>query len=522
MADPKGPGTGDGAKGSPSARPRSPTLDLPAKDVSPKPEPTKAEPEQAKPDPTKSAPVADAPQKPEPAAAPEPAKTTSVPSAAAPGAAKPVDAPKPSTDPQAKPMTGSATASASAEKSSPARPAAEAPKAEQPKPAMGPSTTAPVAPVRDGVGPVGVIAAAVGGAALAVLAIALFGKQLIGLQTQDMTRVAAAESKLDAVGRDVAALREQLAKTAQTADTSAIDARLGELSKSIEASNGRVGGVENGLRELSEQVAKPRPADPAVGVLTGRVSGIELRLKDTPTAEAIGVLAGRVAGMEARSAELPSRQAIEALGAKVDAIGQTVGQKIGAATAPIAQRVDTLASALEAKPQGDPQARLVVALGALDQALADGRPFAPELSAVKAAAGENAELAALDPYAAKGVPTRSALGARLAAEIAALPSLVGDGSSSVFERFAANIGGVVKVTPQGGPAGDDPASLRARVAQAAASGDLEGALATRGRLDEAARAATEDWAAIASARVSAENALKATRAAALARLSSND
>lgn len=517
MADPKGPGTGDGAKGSPSARPRSPTLDLPAKDVSAKPEVPKAEP-------PKEEPIKSAAPKPD-AVTPEPPKTASAPSAASPGPVKTAETPKPSTEPQARPANGPTTTSTAAapEKPTPPKPATETPKAAQPS-STDPSTTAsaPIVPVREGVGPLGVMAAAVGGAALAVLAIALFGKQLIGLQNQDMTRVAAAESKLDAVGRDVAALREQLAKTAQTADTSAIDARLGELSKSIEASNGRVGGVESGLRELSEEVAKPRPADPSVGVLTGRVSGIELRLKDTPTAESIGILAGRVAGMEARSAELPSRQAIEALGEKVDAIGQTVGQKIGAATAPIAQRVDTLASALEAKPQGDPQARLVVALGALDQALADGRAFAPELAAVKAAAGESADLAALDPYAGMGVPTRAALGATLAAEIAALPPLKSDASASLFDKFAANIGGVVKVTPQGGATGDDPAALRARVAQAAAAGDIESALATRGRLDEAARAATEEWAALASARVSAENALKATRAAALARLSSND
>ena len=109
------------------------------------------------------------------------------------------------------------------------RSSASSPVSPQPK-SSGPSVPPPAPPAaQEGVGPLGIAAAAIGGAALAVLAVALFGKQLIGAPEPDMSRVASLEAKLDSLGSDIAALRDQSAKSAQTADTSAIDGRLQEL-----------------------------------------------------------------------------------------------------------------------------------------------------------------------------------------------------------------------------------------------------------------------------------------------------
>jgi hypothetical protein len=544
MADPKGPETGQGATGGHSARPRSPTLDLSATDVSPKSEPVK--PEAAKPEPAKSEPIKAGSPKPEAPKTAAPASPTPSTSASASASAAPkadtarTDAPKaaassPVSAGQPKPQATSAAAASASPASKPAEPPKDDPKIdakpasaskpdERPAPAASPApkpaqTVPPLSsantPPREGVGPFGVAAAAIGGAAIAVLVIALFGKELMGLGPSDAARVSAAEAKLDAVGRDVTALREQLSKTAQSTDTSAIDARLAEMSKAIEASGGRVGGVEGELKALSAKVSEP---DPAMTAITGRVEGLELRLQNSPTADALASVASRIEGVEARLGDLPTKQSVAEVNANVSAMGA----KVEAATGPLAARIDAVATALKERPEGDPAARLVVALGALDTALEQGRPFLNEFEAVKAAAGSTAELDALAPYAAKGMATRSALGAELSSTIAKLAPLKSETTGSVFERFVANAGGVVKITPQNAGQGSDPAAVRAQVAAAGAAGDIESALAARGKLDEAARAATDDWASRASALVSAETAIGSARTAALARLTAND
>lgn len=532
MADPKGPETGKDAKGAASARPRSPTLDLAATDVTPKDAAQKdasAKPTEAqktdKPTAEKTAadkPAASAPPKPE---ASESAKSPETPAGTSGAAAS---RPSPSSTTSAKPWAA-ATASNEKSQATPKPAPPEQPKTDaSPKPAAprtAASTTTPEERhVSQGVGFFGMLVSALAGAALALLGVALFGKELIGVAQPDMTRVNAVETKLGSIGTDIAALRADLAK-AKPIDTSAIEAKIGDLSKSLDDAGGRVGGVETEVKALSERMAKPAAQDPAIAVLAGRIDGLELRFQDAPTPEQLSVLTSRIAGIEARTKDLPSRDALADFSVRLDDLGETVdgvGQKIGAATAPLSSKVDQISEALKSRPKGDPTARLVVALGALDQALGEGRPFVAEFEAVKAAAGENAELAPLGAQAAKGLPTREALGVDLAAEMAKLAPVKPAPSGSIFERLAASAGGVVKITPKGAATGSDPAALRARVAELGASGNLEGALAARGSLDEAARAATEEWATLASARVSAENAIGSARAAALARLTTND
>ncbi|WP_020177684.1 hypothetical protein [Methylopila sp. M107] len=531
MADPKGPETGQTAKGAPSARPRSPTLDLAATDVTPKgPSTDKDTPKPSTDKPASDQPASAAAPKPEAPLRPEAPSgaAAAAPSAASSGATRP-PAPSPSEKPaQEKPAQDKPAQEKPAEAAKPA--------ADQPRPAAArtgaadvpprfttpPASAAPVA--SGGVGFFGMLVSALAGAALALLGVALFGKELIGVAQPDMSRVNAVESKLGAIGSDVSALRADIAK-AKPVDASAFEAKFGELSKSVEAAGGRVGGVETELKALSDQIAKPAAQDPAIAVVAGRLDGLELRFQEAPTADQVAVLTSRIAGIEARSKDLPTKDTLADLSVRLDDLGQTVDgvdKKIGAATAPLSSKVDQVAETLKARPKGDPTARLVVALGALDQALGEGRPFAAELQAVKAAAGGNDKLASLDAQAAKGLPTRATLGADLAAEIARLAPVKPVATGSILDRLAASAGGVVKITPKDAAAGSDPAALRARVAELGASGDIEGALAARGSLDEAARAATEEWAALASARVSAEDAIGSARTAALARLTTND
>lgn len=485
MADPKGPESGTGAKGAPGARPRPQTLDLSATEVSG---------EAAKSSDAKSS-AAEAPAAP---ATPEPPKTA---------ASKP-EAPK-----------------AEAPKPEAAKP--EAPKAAEPAaPRAGVPPVRP-APGREGFGWLGGLGFALLGAAAAVLAIVLLQDELIRRPQPDMSRVAALETKLKGVGDDAAAARKLaeandpkiLAGRIDTvgselgARLGSVDGRLGAATQSIEAAGGRVAALETELRMLREKVENQKQ-DPAIGVLAGRVEGLEFRLQNIPSLDALEVMTTRVENTERRIAGAADREDVTKLASRLGGVSERVD--------PLGPKIDALASQVRSIPRGDPAARLVVAIGALDQALAAGRPFVTELATARTAAGDGAELAALEPFAATGIATRQALAGELEAIIAGLAPAKTAPRGSVLERFVANAGGVLTITPQNGGDGTEAGAARARMATLANANDIEQALAWRGRLDEAGRAATDDWATRASARIAADSAVKSARAAALARLAAND
>ncbi|GLK79332.1 COG4223 family protein [Methylopila turkensis] len=529
MADPKGPEQKAGPNGSP-ARPKSPTLDLSATDVTPKGSPKSGTSAASKPEDPKPTP---GPADSKPAAAPStPAAASSVsagaarttpissPVASAPGASSTstsaAQAAQAATGPAPKPgetgakpsatgsaATGGATSASSAAAkptSGPSTTSSASPASQSAKPSAGatPPSSAPKtepAPARasegsGGAGVVGLALAGLIGAGVAVGAVALFGRDLIGAPPADSSRLVATEAKLDAVVRELAALREQSGQPAPAADTSAIDAKIDDLTK---AAADRSRALEAQLQEIANR-------SPAVQVDTG----------------AVDALGKRIDTIEGKLGETASAQALQQVGARIDGIGAAIEQ----ALRPISDKIGALETELKARPVGDPDARLVVALGALDQALAAGRPFANELAAAKAAGGGD-PLAPLDATATAGAPTRAALAAELRDVVAGLPPIRPSEGASVFDRFLASAGSVVKVTPAEAPAGSSPAEVRLRIVAKAAKGDLAGALAERDGLDDAAKVATDAWAAKAKARLDAEAAVGDARSAALSRLGSN-
>ncbi|MBB3973864.1 COG4223 family protein [Hansschlegelia beijingensis] len=356
--------------------------------------------------------------------------------------------------------------------------------------------------------------------------IALFGRDLIPAVQPDDARVAAAESKLDALGGEVAALRDRAGQSAPPAgDAGATDERLAEVGKTIEATNARAEALEKQVAELTAKVeSSPQGGDQsAVAALASRLEAVEQR---GSAVDAVAGLDKRVTDLDGRISDLDGR--VAALGGRLDklataeqleALTAKVPETVAEAVKPLDGRVASVEGALKARPAGDPAARSVVALGALEQALDAGRPFAAELEAVKTSTS-NGELTALDAFAASGVPTRQALAKELSGIMAQLPAEKPAESASLFDKFVASAGSVVKVTPK--DAGSATENPRARVAALAAAGDVEQALAARQGLDQEAQAATAGWAEKATARIAAEKAVEGARAAALARLSATE
>src|SRR5262249_3660013 len=173
------------------------------------------------------------------------------------------------------------------------------------------------------------------------------------------------------------------------------------------------------LDDVASRVAKLEAAAnaPAQGAasdtaLTDRVAALETQLKTM--AETVGSLGrhdeevfaaardARGAGGDpgaapARGRNVPAataaeRGAVEALGERVDAI-EAWGN-----------RVSALERSREAAERGDRAVRLALAATALNTAVEGGDAFAGELAAVKGLGGDPKLVAALEPFAASGVP----------------------------------------------------------------------------------------------------------------------
>ena len=203
-----------------------------------------------------------------------------------------------------------------------------------------------------------------------------------------------------------------------------------------------------------------------------------------------------------------ARGEVEALANRVAALEQT------------AKALETeLARRATAESGGDRTVRLAVTAALLQATVERGDPFAKELAAAKTLAGDAKALAPLEPFAASGVPSASALTRELSALVPALRQASGTAArdETFLERLQAHAEKLVRVRPLDA-AGDDSAAILARIELRAAQSDLAGALAELAKLPPAARAPAQAWIAKAEARNAAIEASRKFAADALAAL----
>ncbi len=175
------------------------------------------------------------------------------------------------------------------------------------------------------------------------------------------------------------------------------------------------------------------------------------------------------------------------------------------------------------QPSGadDKAARLTIAAEALRAAVERGVPYAAELTAVHSLGVDQSVTAPLEPYAASGIPSATALAHELAALTPALDRAVAtpSGDTTFLERIEASAQKLVRITPVEAPAGNDPPAVIARIDSDAARGDIAAALDDIAALPDSAKPLAADWAKTARARNAAISASRQIAADALAVLS---
>ena len=273
----------------------------------------------------------------------------------------------------------------------------------------------------------------------------------------------------------------------QTPDLSA---RLDKIERAIEAQRtepalgNRIGGVEAQAKSLGNDVAAlQRRLDEIAASGQSAAKQADTALNAAEAAKSASEAANK---MEVQRGDL------DAVASRIMALESAV-KGLAAATAPV-----------------DRAARFTIAAEALRAAVERGTPYQAELAALGALGVDQKATAPLEPFAASGVPSTAALAHELDALTPALQqaSEPGSGDATFLGRLKANAEKLVRVTPAGAPAGNDPAAVLARIRFDAAHGDIAAALAAIDALPDSAKSLAAAWGKKAAAR---EAALAASR-----------
>jgi hypothetical protein len=314
---------------------------------------------------------------------------------------------------------------------------------------------------------------------------------------------------VDALGKRVGALE---AASSAAPDKPAADA-FGQRIAALEAAALSAKAVaDSNANALADAQAARADAAKALALASGvaqNASGTPASVPATPAVD-VSALEGRMGKLEAALA------ALDRPPADLGPLNQRLDKLEGALAAP---KNETRVAADNSAPDRD-WAGLAVVAQALSNRLAAGAPFALEQTALEHLGADPAKLAALKPLADKGAPTGSALAADFAkAAPAILAAATPKSTGGVMDRLMANMSKVVRVTPVGEVAGDDPAALVSQIGAALDRGQIAQALATWARLPEPAQQTSQEWAHAAQARAGADAAAQSLLDDALTRLS---
>jgi hypothetical protein len=300
--------------------------------------------------------------------------------------------------------------------------------------------------------------------------------------------------------------------TATRARVTALEIEVGELkgrpagavdSKAIDALNARIGKIEETIAKLpagdvgvNERVTSAENAMKALGVT---LTALNRRSDD--------VAANAAAARERADA---AEKAVNELRSSVQ-IAATASAGLSSADLDALQkRIASLEQAAKATVIDTP-ARLALTAAALRDAVNSGAPLAATLTQAKTLGADDKILAALEPFAASGVPTQAALAAELRALLPGMLKTAGTAApeGGFIERLQANAGKLVRIRPVDAPPGDDAAAILARLDIDAAHADIAAALADLGKLPDAARVPAQAWIAKAQGRQAALTAARA-------------
>lgn len=285
---------------------------------------------------------------------------------------------------------------------------------------------------------------------------------------------------------------------------------------------GRLAAVEAQLRDLSARPATSRSNDAKLSdELATRIERLEksafspqsplsdpaLANRLTSAENATKTFADDIGSLNRRVEDLSA--AVRELRMRADAvtpIDKSEFEAMGNRIAALEKSAGTMESEIgkRATITSDRAVRLALATSALRAAVERGEPFTGELAAARPLAPED-NFAALEPFAATGVPSNAALARELLALLPALRNAANaaPADSGFFDRLKTSASRLVRIRPAEDSVSDDPIAVIGRIETKAAASDVAGALGDLAKLPPAVRTPAQPWIEKAEARIKA-------------------
>jgi hypothetical protein len=337
-------------------------------------------------------------------------------------------------------------------------------------------------------------ALAAGFAGAALMTMFLFGLWLTGLVPIRYAGSTATRARVAALEMEVHALQSRPATAVDTKAIDGLTARVNAMQETI--AKLPAGGAGNDIA-LAERVTA---ADNAMKSLGLALTALTKRGDDI----AANAAQARERAEAAEKAVTELRSSVQIATTAAAGLSSSDMDALQKRIAGLEQATKAARDDIAKTGASDAAARLALSAAALRDAVVSGAPFAPSLAQAKSLGADANVLAALEPFAANGLPSSAALAQELRA---LLPGMIKKpattASGGFLEKLQANAGNLVRVRPVGAPAGDDSAAVLARVESAAAVADIAAALTELGKLPETTRAPAQAWIAKVNARQAA-------------------
>ena len=301
---------------------------------------------------------------------------------------------------------------------------------------------------------------------------------------------------LDGVNGEIASLKSEIADLREASGSGAPTAKVDGLSSTLDQ-------VKADVASLKSAVEQGGAGDNAgLAALGDKVKQIETAVA------ALGQAGGPV--------DLaPLNEKLSSLDALVKSAGEAAKAQEGRLAA-LEQSVTQLSGRVESQAS-QPKIAMAIAASALKSALDRGAPFAAELETFAAISPDAPQIAALRPYAEKGVPTRTEIAgeADAAANAMVAAATPVDENAGFFQNLLSSAESLVKVRPIGAVEGAGAPETVARMEVAVNQGDYAKALSEYATLPDAVKAAGADFAGKLKARIEVETQVDALIAGAM-------
>jgi hypothetical protein len=333
----------------------------------------------------------------------------------------------------------------------------------------------------------------------------------------DMGKVSAA--KIDELAARLTKL--EAAEAAAARQPAAPDgAKLDELTARVshlETTPPATGAPAADPAELKELAARITALDAAVKPIAQHLTDIERQgAANAKVAQDAGARAETVAKAMADVQRVDADQEKSQQGTRTEVAA--VAQRLAAMETQVKQVGDQLAEAAVPKP--DEALRYALIAAGLRSALERGDPFTAELAAARTAGLDPAVLTQIAPFASTGIPNVQDLFRELGGLIPEMLKVSAPAAQegTYLDRLQAHAERLVRIRPVGDQAGDDPATVIARIERDMARRDLAAVLAEFDKLPAPAQAVADAWRKKALARQTAGAASAKLVAASFAKL----